>query len=135
MRPFADALHTGAIFGVVEAVTRSGWAIRIVAQLDRGMGPLDRLRPAAGSGCTGLESAARRRRADGAPRGTGLRSRWPDLPRHRREAAGVGLAFVEINILLVAAVIGLCTFSLVSIGHGRAWEMIGRRAEVVGGRC
>lgn len=51
-------------------------------------------------------------------------------------AVGVGLAFVEVNIALVAVVIGLCTFTLVSIGvmAGHALgTLIGKRAEIAGG--
>lgn len=51
-------------------------------------------------------------------------------------AVGVGLAFVEVNILVVAAVIGLCTCTLVTLGvmTGRALgKLIGKRAELAGG--
>jgi putative Mn2+ efflux pump MntP len=51
-------------------------------------------------------------------------------------AVGVGLAFVDVNIWVVASVIGLCTFSMVSIGvmAGRALgTLIGKRAEMLGG--
>lgn len=51
-------------------------------------------------------------------------------------AVGVGLAFVEVNILVVAAVIGLCTCTLVTLGvmAGRALgKLIGKRAELAGG--
>lgn len=51
-------------------------------------------------------------------------------------AVGVGLAFVDVNIALVAAVIGVCTFTMVTVGvmAGRALgELIGRRAEAAGG--
>lgn len=51
-------------------------------------------------------------------------------------AVGVGLAFVDIPIAVVAVVIGLCTFSMVTLGImlGRALgAMVGKRAEVVGG--
>jgi len=51
-------------------------------------------------------------------------------------AVGVGLAFVDVNILVVAAVIGLCTFTLVTVGVmvGRVLgALIGRRAEMGGG--
>jgi len=51
-------------------------------------------------------------------------------------AVGVGLAFVDVNILVVAVVIGLCTFTLVTLGvmAGRALgALIGRRAEMGGG--
>lgn len=51
-------------------------------------------------------------------------------------AVGVGLAFVDIPIAVVAVVIGLCTFSMVTLGImlGRVLgAMVGRRAEVLGG--
>jgi len=51
-------------------------------------------------------------------------------------AVGVGLAFVEVDILAVAAVIGLCTFVMVTTGvmAGRALgQVLGRRAEIAGG--
>ena len=51
-------------------------------------------------------------------------------------AVGVGLAFVEVDILAVAAVIGLCTFVMVTVGvmTGRALgQVLGRRAEIAGG--
>ncbi len=51
-------------------------------------------------------------------------------------AVGVGLAFVEVDILAVATVIGLCTFVMVTAGvmAGRALgQVLGRRAEIAGG--
>lgn len=51
-------------------------------------------------------------------------------------AVGVGLAFVEVNIILVASVIGLCTLIMVTLGvmAGRALgSLLGRRAEMAGG--
>jgi putative Mn2+ efflux pump MntP len=51
-------------------------------------------------------------------------------------AVGVGLAFVQVPILVVAGVIGACTFVMVTLGvmAGRALgAVIGRRAELVGG--
>ncbi|MEO6798544.1 MAG: manganese efflux pump MntP family protein [Rhodanobacter sp.] len=51
-------------------------------------------------------------------------------------AVGVGLAFVDTPIVVVAVVIGLCTFSMVTLGVmlGRVLgAMVGRRAEVIGG--
>lgn len=51
-------------------------------------------------------------------------------------AVGVGLAFVDVNIVVVAAVIGLCTFAMVTLGimAGRVLgAVIGKRAEIVGG--
>lgn len=51
-------------------------------------------------------------------------------------AVGVGLAFVDVPIAVVAVVIGLCTFTMVTLGVmlGRALgAIVGRRAEVIGG--
>lgn len=51
-------------------------------------------------------------------------------------AVGIGLAFLEVNILLVAAVIGLCTFVMVTIGVmlGRVLgQKVGDKAEIFGG--
>ncbi|MDB6163218.1 MAG: rane protein [Xanthomonadaceae bacterium] len=51
-------------------------------------------------------------------------------------AVGVGLAFVQVNIFIVAGVIGICTLLMVTLGvmTGRALgALIGRRAEMVGG--
>ncbi len=51
-------------------------------------------------------------------------------------AVGVGLAFTQVSILWVAAVIGLCTFSMVTLGVmlGRALgSLVGKRAEILGG--
>jgi putative Mn2+ efflux pump MntP len=51
-------------------------------------------------------------------------------------AVGVGLAFLDVSILPVAAAIGLTTFLLVTVGVmlGRVMGVIvGKRAEIVGG--
>lgn len=51
-------------------------------------------------------------------------------------AVGVGLAFADVHIAVVAIVIGLCTFTMVTLGImlGRALgAVIGRRAEIAGG--
>lgn len=51
-------------------------------------------------------------------------------------AVGVGLAFADVHIAVVALTIGLCTFTMVTLGImlGRALgTLIGKRAEVAGG--
>ena len=51
-------------------------------------------------------------------------------------AVGVGLAFVDTPIAVVAVVIGLCTFTMVTLGVmlGRVLGgMVGKRAEMIGG--
>ena len=51
-------------------------------------------------------------------------------------AVGVGLAFVDVNIWVAAAAIGLATMTMVTLGMmlGRALgTVVGKRAEMVGG--
>lgn len=51
-------------------------------------------------------------------------------------AVGVGLAFIEVNIAVIALVIGLCTWMMVTVGimMGRfLGAMVGKRAEMFGG--
>lgn len=51
-------------------------------------------------------------------------------------AVGVGLAFVDTPIIVVSAVIGLCTFGMVTLGVmlGRVLgDVVGKRAEIMGG--
>ena len=51
-------------------------------------------------------------------------------------AVGVGLAFVDVNIFVAAAAIGLATMTMVTIGVmlGRVLgTMVGKRAEIIGG--
>ncbi|HTM29426.1 MAG TPA: manganese efflux pump MntP family protein [Rhodanobacter sp.] len=51
-------------------------------------------------------------------------------------AVGVGLAFVDTPIAVVAVVIGLCTFTMVTLGImlGHALgALVGKRAELLGG--
>lgn len=51
-------------------------------------------------------------------------------------AVGVGLAFIDVNIWVAAAAIGLATMTMVTLGVmlGRALgTLVGKRAEIVGG--
>lgn len=51
-------------------------------------------------------------------------------------AVGIGLAFIDVNILVAAAAIGLATMIMVTVGAmlGRVLgTLVGRRAEVLGG--
>ncbi|MNU80672.1 putative manganese efflux pump MntP [compost metagenome] len=51
-------------------------------------------------------------------------------------AVGIGLAFMDVHIGVMALVIGLCTFSMVTAGVmlGRVvGNMVGKRAEIIGG--
>lgn len=51
-------------------------------------------------------------------------------------AVGVGLAFLDVSIVLVAATIGACTFVMVTLGillGARFGSLLGKRAEIIGG--
>ena len=142
----SDALRTGLIFGVIEAITPIlGWLLGkaaavyvqawdhwIACALLLGLG----LHMIANG--LGKEDAE----PDAAAAGNGnARSFWllalTGLATSIDAAAiGVGLAFLEVHIGIVALVIGLCTFVMVTIGvllGSKLGEMAGKRAEVLGG--
>ena len=51
-------------------------------------------------------------------------------------AVGIGLAFMDVHIGVMATVIGLCTLTMVTVGImlGRVLgSMVGKRAEIIGG--
>lgn len=145
VRPrWSEALRIGMIFGVVEALTPAiGWllgsaAARYIEAWDHwvafgllvGLG-LHMIYKAV-SGNSGDDDDARSTANGGvfAVALTGLATSIDAM------AVGVGLAFVEVNIAVVAVVIGLCTFTLVTLGimAGRfLGTLIGRHAEVAGG--
>ena len=140
-----DALRVGLIFGVIEAITPLvGWLLgkaassyvqafdhwiafgllgglgihMVIAGL-RG-GDDDEVEDAATPARNGLLALAT----------TGFATSIDAM------AIGVSLAFLNVHIGVVAAVIGLCTLSMVTLGVmlGRALgRLVGHRAEVVGG--
>jgi len=138
---FIEALRTGLIFGVIEAITPMiGWAIghaatRWVENWDHWIA------------FTLLVAL-------------GLHMIWNGVKHEAEEeekpqqhsfmilavtavatsidalAVGVGLAFVNVNILVAAAAIGLATMTMVTLGVmlGRVLgHIVGKRAEIVGG--
>ncbi len=137
---WADALRTGLIFGVVEAITPIiGWLLGSVAE--RYIEEWDHWIAFGLLSALGLHMIWKALHADGedeAPQRTGI---WAIALAGLATsidamAVGVGLAFIEVNILVVAAVIGLCTFVMVTLGvmAGRALgAFIGKRAEIAGG--
>ena len=140
---FAEALRTGAIFGCIEAVTPViGWALGLAAA--RYVSAVDHWIAFAILGGLGVRMIwlGIRGEADGEPAekpsrhgfwvlaATGLGTSIDAM------AVGVGLALVDVDILPVAAAIGLTTCAMVTLGVmlGRVLgAMAGRRAEVVGG--
>lgn len=149
---FRDALRVGAIFGTIEAVTPViGWALglgaaayitawdhwiafvllavlglRMIRAGVRGL----RGRDAAGDTGADDDAAASRGHGFWALAATGFATSIDAM------AVGVGLAFLDVNILLVAATIGACTLVMVTCGIllGRVLgTLAGQRAEIGGG--
>lgn len=138
----ANALRIGLIFGVIEAITPViGWLIgqaasSFVRDWDHWIALV--LLSVLGlhmiyNGFVGTgDEAENEKRAQGlwSLALTGFATSIDAM------AVGVGLAFLEVNIFLVAAVIGFCTFLMVTIGVmlGRVLgQKVGDKAEILGG--
>ncbi|MFC6840955.1 manganese efflux pump MntP family protein [Xanthomonas theicola] len=138
-----DALRAGLIFGCIEALTPAlGWllgqaASRYVVSFDHwiAFGLLSALGVhmiAAGLKPEQVEQAAETSKRQGFWNlaATGLATSIDAM------AVGVGLAFLDVNIVEVAVVIGLCTLTMVTLGImlGRVLgTLAGKRAEIGGG--
>lgn len=140
---FREALRAGLIFGLIEAVTPLvGWllgtaASRYITAWDHwiAFGVLGVL--GLHMVWNGLKPETDADAGDGARRhgfwslaATGLGTSIDAM------AVGVSLAFLDAPILLVSAVIGLCTLVMVTTGImlGRVLgALAGKRAEVIGG--
>jgi putative Mn2+ efflux pump MntP len=136
-----DALRIGLVFGAIEAATPLvGWALGTLAQ--RAIEDWDHWIAFGLLTALGLHMIHKAVRGGdddaGPPRHTGP---WAVVLAGLATsidamAVGAGLAFAEVDILPVASVIGLCTFTMVTLGimAGRALgALFGRRAEIVGG--
>lgn len=139
---FAEALRIGLIFGVVEAITPAvGWllgsaASTFIKSVDHWVAftllallGLHMVYKAVKASDI-VESPENEKKGLISVAVTGLATSIDAM------AVGVGLAFVEVNIIVVSMVIGICTFIMVTIGimAGRALgSLIGKRAELVGG--
>jgi putative Mn2+ efflux pump MntP len=136
------ALRAGLIFGVIEALTPIvGWLIGksasgYIVQWDHWIAFVLLLGLGLHMCWNGLKPTTDEPVDEGRKHGfvglalTGVSTSIDAL------AVGVGLAFVNTPILLVAGVIGLCTFTMVTLGImlGRVLgSMVGRRAEIIGG--
>lgn len=139
---FGDALKTGLLFGVIEGTTPIiGWAIGLAAaqfisawdhwiafalllmlglhMIYEGLQPAD------------IESGPKPQKHS-----FWLLAITAFATSIDALAVGVGLAFIDVNIWLAAAAIGLATTTMVTIGVmlGRAIGFaIGKRAEIFGG--
>lgn len=139
---WSEALRTGAIFGVIEAITPLvGWALGLAAAdyvktwdhwiaftLLLVLG--GRMIWAAALKPEEAEAEKPRRHGFWLLAVTGFATSIDAM------AVGVGLAFLNVNILPVAAAIGFTTFAMVTIGVmvGRVLEsVVGRWAEALGG--
>ena len=140
---WVEALRTGVIFGVIEAITPViGWLLgraagRYVSQWDHwiafvllgvlglrmirnGLAPADADEPAAKPARHSFALLAV----------TGFATSIDAM------AVGVSLAFLDVDIVPVAAAIGVATLTMVTLGVllGRVLGVLaGRRAELVGG--
>ena len=137
-----DAARTGLIFGVIEGLTPlAGWALGLaaapyvkawdhwIAFVVLGLLGLRMVRSGL-QGAPELPLAKPERMAFWMVAATGLGTSIDAM------AVGVGLAFVDVRIVPVAAAIGATTFIMVTLGVmvGRVLGTVaGRRAEVVGG--
>jgi putative Mn2+ efflux pump MntP len=145
LRPrWKEALRIGLIFGVVEGLTPIvGWLLGSAAS--RHIEQWDHWIAFGMLGALGLhmiyKAVIDEGDAEGSVAGQGRAGMWSLALTGLATsidamAVGVGLAFVDVNILVVAVVIALCTFTMVTLGimAGRALgTLIGKRAEMVGG--
>lgn len=138
----AEALRAGLVFGIIEAVSPViGWSLGLVAaglvqKIDHwiafillaGVGA-HMIWHGFGGGLANQPSAARsagRLALVATAVGTSIDA----------AAVGVGLAFIGVNIWIIALSIGLTTFTLTTLGMligATAGARVGRRAEILGG--
>lgn len=142
---FADALRAGLIFGVIEAITPIiGWLLgRAASQY---VEAFDHWIAFVLLGALGVHMIL----AGLKPNEEEAEEASADKPRHGfwalavtgfatsidAMAIGVGLAFLDVHIGVVALVIGLCTLTMVTLGImlGRVLgTLAGKRAEIIGG--
>ncbi|MEA9566768.1 MULTISPECIES: manganese efflux pump MntP family protein [Xanthomonas] len=140
-----DALRAGLIFGCIEAITPViGWLLGRAASSY--VSAYDHWIAFVLLGALGTHMIVAGLRADpddtdeaaDAPKKNGLLALAATgfATSIDAMAVGVSLAFLDVHIGVVAVVVGLCTFSMVTAGImlGRALgALIGKRAEILGG--
>jgi putative Mn2+ efflux pump MntP len=138
---FGEALRTGAIFGSIEATTPLiGWALGIgaasyVRAFDHWiafvlLGGIGLWMIRAGLAPEVEDAQKATRHSFWMLAATGLGTSIDAM------AVGVGLAFIDVDIVTIAVAIGLTTFVAVTLGVmlGRViGSVVGKRAEVAGG--
>ncbi|MBB3141905.1 manganese efflux pump MntP [Halomonas organivorans] len=142
---FREALRTGLIFGVVEGLTPLiGWALgigasRYIAAWDHWIVFVLLFALGARMIRAGLETPDA---DEEAPAATPGRHAWwliaatAVITSIDALTVGIGLAFMEVNILLTSLAIGAATTLMATLGvmlGRRLGVMIGQRAEMLGG--
>ncbi len=140
---WSEALRTGAIFGVIEAITPlAGWALGLAAV--NTLKAWDHWIAFVLLGALGIHMvvAALRNDEPAAEQDKPTRHSFARLAitgfatSIDAMAVGVGLAFLDVNIVPVAAAIGVATFVMVTLGVmlGQVLgAVVGKRAELLGG--
>ena len=137
-----DALRTGLIFGVIEAITPLvGWllgkaAARYIEAWDHWIAFGLLLVLGAHMIHNGIKDEPPQEDAPDNSRSLWLLALTGMATSIDAAAIGVGMAFLDVHIGVVAAVIGLCTFVMVTLGVmlGRVLgDLAGKRAEIIGG--
>jgi putative Mn2+ efflux pump MntP len=135
-----DAVRIGALFGAVEAMTPIlGWGLgKLTSHYVEAVDHWIAFVILAGLGVHMIAESLRRDCAVQEPRAPGLGGLILAAISSSIDALGVGvtLAFIDANLLLTSAAIGLTTFAMattgVLVGH-KAGCAIGKVAEVFGG--
>jgi manganese efflux pump family protein len=137
-----EALRTGLIFGVIEAITPLiGWAIgqaasSYVTQWDHWIAFTLLLLLGLHMIHAGFSPEAAEEQPKASRHSFWILAVTAVATSIDALAVGVGLAFVEVNIFLAAAAIGLATLVMVTLGTmlGRVLgTLVGKRAEILGG--
>lgn len=137
---FAKAVRAGAVFGVIESLTPIiGWMLGILAasfvrQVDHWIA----FSLLAIVGGKMIIDSVKAEQTDASPPRSGALALIATAIGTSLDAAaiGVGLAFIGVNIWLVAASIGLTTFLFTTCGMmigGMVGARFGRWAEIAGG--
>jgi putative Mn2+ efflux pump MntP len=138
---FIEALRTGVIFGVIEAITPIiGWAIghaasRFVESWDHWIAFTLLLVLGLHMIYNGVKHEESEEEKPG-QHSFFILAVTAFATSIDALAVGVGLAFVDVNILVAAGAIGLATMTMVTLGVmlGRVMgTVVGKRAEIVGG--